>query len=128
MRTTDKIPVLCFCAALVLAFSLGTSQAQQTPKQVKLVTDAVEVVDLSPGAAKCPDQKEASTVRLRVKSEKPVDVAVYLWFPGGWSGRIFANKSTGDEFEHYGCVSPKHISFKVYARDAGSQQDWPKKP
>ena len=118
--------MFAICIVLVGGFSAKASYAQQTPKQVKLYTDSVEVVELTGSAEKCSQQADGTTAHLRVKSEKPVDVAVFFHIPQtGWTGKEFLKKSKGDEISHYACIPMKQVEWRIFARESGSQQPWP---
>lgn len=90
---------------------------------MKLYSNAVEVVEVSDKAEKCPLSGGATSVRLRVKSESPVDVRLhYTTRKGGWASSDYLSKKIGDEITAYECF-PK-ARYKVQTRPAGSDK-WP---
>jgi hypothetical protein len=94
-------------------------------RNVEIHSDQVELVDVQPGAERCPDQKKATTIRLKVKSEKAVDIKIFCHISGStWVGKDFLNKRRGDEISTYLCDS--HPKVKVYSHEAGSSETWPK--
>lgn len=117
--------VLSMAVLIVLS---GTASADDTGKKsnVKLYTNAVEVVDVQPTAEKCANSK-GTTIRLRVTSETPVDVK--LWSPGAsgknWIDKDFANRKKGDVITDYMCNSSNAL-YKVYAHAAGGSEAWPR--
>jgi hypothetical protein len=127
------IPPAAAIAALLLTahFSTaGVSYAQKGDEkskggndQVKLYSDAVEVVEVSDKAEKCPSSGGATFLRLRVKSSSSVDVRLHSSTRrGGWSFSDFLNKKSGDEITSFECF-PK-ARYKVQTRPAGSDK-WP---
>jgi hypothetical protein len=81
------------------------------------------VVEVTDKAEKCTAESGATGVRLRVKSEKPVDVRLYYTTKkGGWASSDYLNKKAGDEITSYDC-HPK-VKYKVQTRPAGSDK-WP---
>ena len=124
---------LCFAAA-VLSFAVltifnGAASADTTSKKsnnVKLYTNAVEVVDVQPTAEKCPKSK-GTTIRLRVISESPMDIKLYSagTFGKNWIDKDFANQKKGDDITDYMCGN-SNAAYKVYARVAGSSEAWPR--
>jgi len=120
-------------AALLLTARVLTASASYAQKQgekskggndqVKLYSDAVEVVEVSDKAEKCSSSGGATSLRLRVKSESPVDVRLYSTTQrGSWAFSDFLNKKSGDEITSFECF-PK-ARFKVQTRPAGSNK-WP---
>lgn len=116
--------VLSTVLLVVCALTTGTSFAQKGGNdQVKLYSQDVEVVEVSDKAEKCTEQSGATSIRLRVKSEKPVDVRLhYTTKKGGWASSDYLNKKSGDEISSYDC-HPK-VKYKVQTRPAGSDK-WP---
>lgn len=115
-------------AALLLTAQVFTSSASRVQKegekpkngndQVKLYSDAVEVVELSDKAEKCSSSGGATFLRLRVKSGAPVDVRLHSSTrKGGWAFSDFLNKKSGDEITSFECF-PK-ARFKVQTRPVG---------
>jgi hypothetical protein len=118
-------------AALLLTAHVCTTGASYAQKeseksksgndQVKLYSDAVEVVELSDKAEKCSSSGGATFLRLRVKSESPVDVRLHSSTrKGGWAFSDFLNKKSGDEITSFECFPKAH--YKVQARPAGSSK------
>jgi hypothetical protein len=79
-------PVAAIAALLLMAHysTASTSYAQKGGEkskggddQVKLYSDAVEVVEVSDKAGKRPSSGGATSLRLRVKSASPVDVRLH---------------------------------------------------
>jgi len=94
-------------------------------RNVEIHSDQLELLDLQAGAEGCPDQKKATTIRLRVKSENAIDIKIFAHISGStWAGKDYLNKRQGDEISTYLCDS--HPKFKVYAHEAGSSESWPK--
>ncbi|HEU0178568.1 MAG TPA: hypothetical protein VFV58_30260 [Blastocatellia bacterium] len=119
--------------ALLLTAHVFTASASYAQKegeksksgndQVKLYSDAVEVVEVSDKAEKCSSSGGATFLRLRVKSESPVDVRLHSSTrKGSWAFSDFLNKKSGDEITSFECF-PK-ARFKVQTRPAGSDK-WP---
>jgi len=123
-------PAVLITALLVVCPLTNNSFAQKGGEkskggndQVKLYSNDVEVVEVSDKAEKCPAENGATAVRLRVKSEKPVDVRLhYTTKRGGWASSDYLNKKSGDEISSYDC-HPK-VKYKVQTRPAGSDK-WP---
>jgi hypothetical protein len=121
-------PAAALAALLLMAhvFTASASYAQKEGKksndgnnQVKLYSDAVEVVEVSDKTEKCPSSGGATFLRLRVKSESPVDVRLHSSTrKGGWAFSDFLNKKSGDEITSVECFPKAH--YKVQARPAGS--------
>ena len=91
---------------------------------MKILASGVELVELTPSAQKCGNQK-GETIRLRVTSENPVDVRLYVhtgWKQ--WLPKDFQNQKRGDDITDYRCGPPR--DYKVYAHAAGSSEPWPK--
>jgi hypothetical protein len=127
------IPPAAAIAALLLTTHFSTAGASYAQKgdekskggndQVKLYSDAVEVVEVSDKAEKCPSSGGATSLRLRVKSSSPVDVRLHSSTrKGGWSFSDFLNKKSGDEITSFECF-PK-ARYIVQTRPAGSDK-WP---
>lgn len=126
------IPAAILTALLLSAhiFTAGASYAQKNGEkskvgndQVKLYSDAVEVVEVSDKVEKCSSSGGATFLRLRVKSESPVDVRLHSSTrKGGWAFSDFLNKKSGDEITSAECFPKAH--YKVQTRPAGSNK-WP---
>ncbi len=120
----------CLVIALLFVFSslAVIAQDQGGKKQavnVKVLSKGVEVVEVTPSAEKCPKPNDATTVRLKVTSETPVDVRLYVGMSfGKWLPKDFLNKGSGAEISDYRCA-PK-AQYRVYTRAAGSAGEWPK--
>jgi hypothetical protein len=105
------------------AFQKGDGKSNGGNDQVKLYSDAVEVVEVSDKAEKCQGPSGATFLRLRVKSASAVDVRLHASLRnGGWSYSDFLNKKSGDEITSFECF-PK-ARFKVQTRPVGSDK-WP---
>ena len=113
---------LCFFSA----FST-TTPAQETGKknkQVKLLTNAVELIEVTHGTIKeCGNQK-STTVRVRVVSSSPVDIRRYANLGNIWNPQDFLNQKLGDEISTYFCTDV--ATFKFLSRPAGSSEEFPK--
>lgn len=92
-------------------------------KQVKLLTNAVEPIDVSHTAEECPEQK-GTTVRVRVVSNSPVDIRRYANRGNNWMSQDFTNQKQGDEISTYFCADK--ATFKFLSRPAGSSEAFPK--
>src|ERR1051326_8327197 len=106
------IPAATLAALILTAFvAAGAAHVQKNGEkskggndQVKLYSDAVEVVEVSNKAEKCPTPGEGTSLKLRVKSEKPVDVRIhYTTRKGSWASSDYMNKKSGDEVSTYDC-------------------------
>lgn len=99
----------------------GSEKSKSSNDQVKLYSNAVEVVEVKPEGEKC--GKDATTLRLRVTSDSPVDVRVYFQkAKGGWASSDYTNKKKGDEIVSTECRS--NAKYKVQTRPAGTNK-WP---
>jgi hypothetical protein len=121
--------VLALFSMAVLTLLSSTALADNNSKKtgnVKLYTNAVEVVDVQPSAEKCAKSK-GTTVRLRVTSESPVDIKLYSpgVFGKNWIDKDFPNQKKGDEITDFMC-GDANATYKVYARAAGSSEAWPR--
>ena len=91
---------------------------------MKILGSGVELIEISQVAPKCGKQKGA-TLRLKVTSENPVDVRLYVqtgWKQ--WLPKDFPNQKRGDEITDYRCGPA--TNYKVNAHAAGSSEGWPK--
>ena len=131
MKAYKALTLIC-AMVMVCLFGITPNRqstfAQATTKagnnQVRLLTNSVEVVEVIPSAEKCATQKGTS-VRLRVTSETPVDVRLYVQVGyKKWLNRDFTNQKRGDEITDYMC--DRKPNYKVYAHAAGSSEEWPK--
>ena len=118
-----------FIASLAAAVTLEAVRAQdakaKSQERVQIHGNEVELVEVKAGAEKCPNQKDSTTVRLKVNSESAVDVRLYVKKPGGkWSDRDFPNRKRGDEITDYICLP--NAQYHVYTRPAGGNSSWPK--
>jgi hypothetical protein len=115
-------------AALLLMAHVFTARASHVQKegekpksgtdQVKLYSDAVGVIEVSDKAEKCSSSSGATFLRLRVKSESPVEVRLHSSTrKGGWAFSDFLNKKSGDEITSFECFPKAH--FKAQTRPAG---------
>lgn len=126
---TKETPLIVVMSlALYLAGMLLVAQNTRAQggdnKLVKLMTGGVELLEVTPSADKCPKQK-GQTIKLRVTSDSPVDVRLYVQTGyKKWLTRDFTNQKQGDEITDFMCV-PK-TNYKVYTRAAGTGGEWPK--
>lgn len=126
-RTARKV-IVAITLSLLFGFAPVTRLPAQEAsnklnKQVQLHTDAVELVEVTPSAAQCGKQKGTS-IRLRVNSESSVDVRLYIHVGyKRWINRDFASQKRGDEITDFICI--EKANYEVFARSAGSSQDWP---
>lgn len=98
--------------------------ADDASKRVKIIGSGVELIELAPTAPKCGKQK-GETIRLRVTSENPIDVRIYLQTGyRQWINKDFANQKKGDEITDYRC--DQKPDYKIYSHAAGSTDPWPK--
>lgn len=121
--TTLRSGLLLVLAAL--AFYTQISVAADDPsKRVKIVGNGVELIELTPTAEKCGKQK-GETIRLRVTSESPIDVRMYLQVGyHQWINKDFAGQKKGDEISNFRCDSKP--DYKIFSHAAGSNEAWPK--
>jgi hypothetical protein len=115
------------CVSIVSALTANTI-AQKSPasenKQVKILSNGLELIEVAPTAPQCGKQK-GQTIRLKVTSEAPVDVRLYVhtgykqWLP-----KDFVNQKQGDEITDYRCNQKP--DYEVYAHAIGSSEAWPK--
>jgi hypothetical protein len=107
------------------SFAAQNEPAKKGSDQIKVLSKGVEVVEVKPTADKCPKPNDATSLRLKVTSETPVDVLAYVqWNFKKWVAREFKNQKLGDEISDYYCRSK--VNYKVYTRPAGSSEAWPK--
>jgi hypothetical protein len=67
----------------------------------------------------------SEAIRLRVVSETPVDVRMYMLVAGHkWISKDFTNQTKGGEISSYRCDSKP--DYKIYSHAAGSAEAWPK--
>lgn len=135
MRSSPSRVLFLFCMniywlRLILPYSGSTDSWAQPSNEkahgkVELNSEAVEVVETKPVAEACPNQKQGTTIRLRVRGDTAVDVRVFSQINAKtWAGKDFPNKRGGDEITTYLCDS--HARFKVYTRAARSNEPWPR--
>lgn len=123
-RHTVSVTVQLF-AMLALILVMPGAPAQKKKEQVTLHTDAVEVLEIKPGAEKCAKGDEGTSLRLKVKSASPVDVRLYVLMPGRrWTDKDFLARQPGAEISDYTCL--KNARYQVQTRAAGSNTPWPK--
>jgi hypothetical protein len=112
---------------ILSAIVVNTSAAPATDdasKRVKIVGGGVELIELTPSAPQCGKQK-GETIRLKVTSETPVDVRLYIQTGyKQWMDKDFPNQKRGDEITSFRC-DPKP-NYKIYTHAAGSSEAWPK--
>lgn len=121
-------PATIVAALLVVCLQSNVSFAQKDGEkskgekdQVKLLSNDVEVIEISDKAEKCPG--DATSLKLRVKSEKPIDVRLhYTRRRSGWAYTDYLNKKNGEEINAVDCVAKTR--YKVQTRAAGSER-WP---
>jgi hypothetical protein len=84
----------------------------------------VELIEVIPTAPKCGKQK-GETIRLRVTSEIPIDVRMYMQVGyHQWINKDLASQKKGDEIESFRC--DQKPDYKIYSHAAGSTDAWPK--
>jgi hypothetical protein len=93
-------------------------------KQVKLLTNAVELVDVTHGTIKECGTRKSTSVRVRVVSRSPVDVRRFANVGNNWSPIDYSNQKQGDEISTFMCT--EGAIFKFYSRPAGSSEEFPK--
>ena len=94
-------------------------------EQVKILDGCVELVELKAESENCPKSNQATSVRLRVTCENPVDVRMhYQNTRGKWASKDFLNRKRGDEITDFVCA-PKS-QYKIQSRAAGGSSTWPK--
>ena len=120
-----RLVVLAIAVTLLCVASLRvTASSDDDPaKRVKIVGAGLELIEVTPTAEKCGKQK-GETIRLRVTSESPIDVRMYMKIAGGhWINKDFANQKKSDEISSYRCDTKP--DYKIYSHAAGSTQAWP---
>ena len=121
--------IAAICAVLLcLTVASRDTSAQESgsagDKHVRIMTDAVEFVSYTKTAEKCKSGK-GETIRLKVKSESPVDVRLYIAQPRGkWLIQDYPGQQQGQEVMSYQC--DRTPQYRVYARAAGSAGEWAK--
>lgn len=117
--------LLFACASIAPLATAARAQNKSgtESKQVKLLPDTVELVEVATKAEKCPNQK-GTFVRLRVISDSPVDIRRFAGISRGWAFMDFPNRKKGDEITDYFCTVG--APFKFYSHPAGSSDAWPK--
>lgn len=93
-------------------------------KQVKLLTNAVELVDVTHGTIKECGTRKSTSVRVRVVSSSPVDVRRYANVGKNWSPIDYSNQKQGDEITTFMCT--EGATFKFYGRPAEGSKEFPK--
>jgi hypothetical protein len=109
---------------VMIASSAIATVSDDASKRVKIVGAGVELVEITPSASKCANQK-GETIRLKVTSETPIDVRLYIqtgWHQ--WIDRDFANQKRGDEITEFRCNQKPN--YKIYSHAVGSTEAWPK--
>ena len=98
--------------------------ANDASKRVKIIGGGVELIEVTPTAPSCGKQK-GETIRLRVTSESPIDVRMYMQVSyHQWINKDFANQKKGDEISSFRC--DQKPDYKIYSHAAGSTEAWPK--
>lgn len=115
--------VIVFCLMGFSSISIKAQNNSDKNKQVKLLPNTLEIIEVTKTADKCPDQK-GITVRLRVISESPVDIRRWANLGNNWLPADFLNQKKGNEISTYMC-NPV-ANFKFYSRAAGSSDKFPK--
>ena len=114
---------LCFFSAFSTVTNAQDNSGKKD-KQVKLLTNAVELIEVTHGTIKeCGNQKSTS-VRVRVVSSSPVDIRRYANRGNIWNPQDFTNQKQGDEISTYFCTDV--ATFKFLSRPAGSSEAFPK--
>src|SRR6266851_4052746 len=128
-RRTNRLVRLCLMLTGLIWMSNSSSSTvtrfaqpkeASENKQVKILANGVELVELTSSAPKCGNQK-GETIRLKVTNENPVDVRLYVhtgWKQ--WLPKDFPNQKRGDEITDYRC-GPR-TDYKVYAHAPGSSE------
>jgi hypothetical protein len=127
MKSIRWMPVAIAVALLsIVSLNFATTRAADDPsKRVKIVGGGVEFVEVTPSAEKCGKQKDGEAIRLRVTSEAPIDVRMYMLVVGHrWVSSDFTNQKKGDEINSFRCDTKPN--YKIYSHAAGSTAAWPK--
>ena len=120
---TAGVALLLILSPIIVNTRAGVA-ADDPSKRVKIVGGAVELLEVTPTAPKCGKQK-GETIRLRVTSETPIDVRMYMQVGyHQWMNKDFANQKKGDEIESFRC--DQKPDYKIYSHAAGSTEAWPK--
>lgn len=117
---------LLIVVGLIGLFSVSVNaqnDSGKSNKQVKILTKALELIEVTHSASECGKQK-STVVRLRVVSESPVDVRVYVPLGRVMTMKNFMNQKQGDEISTYVCNGES--TFKFVSRAAGSSGEFPK--
>lgn len=102
----------------------ATGASDDASKRVKIVGGGVELIEITPTAEKCGKQK-GETIRLRITSDSPVDVRLYIQIGyKQWASKDFSSQKRGDEITSYRC--DQKPNYKIYSHAAGSSEVWPK--
>jgi hypothetical protein len=116
------VALLVSVAVTSLAFA---STSDDPSKRVKIVGGGLEFVDVKPTTEKCGKQKDGEAIRLRVTSDSPIDVRMYMRIAGGgWVSQDFPNQKKGDEINSFRCDTKPN--YKIYSHAEGSTDAWPK--
>lgn len=129
------ITLVIVIAAVLLMANTFTTKASNDQKggekskggndQVKLYSDAVEVVEISDKVERCSTSSGATLMRLRVKSTAPIDVRIHTRTQQGrWTYSDYMNKKSDDEISSSECYTKAR--YKVQTRPAGNNDKWPK--
>jgi len=100
MKSSRRVGLAIALALLMITtVNFAANRAADDPaKRVKIVGGGVEFVGVTSSAEKCGRQKDGEAIRLRVTSESPVDVRMYMLVVGGrWISKDFPNQKKGDE-------------------------------
>ena len=115
--------IVALLTAAVANFA-PTRAADNPAKRVKIIGGGVELIDVKPTSDQCGKQT-GEAIRLRVTSESPIDVRMYMKVVGGrWMNKDFANQKKGDEISSYRCDTKP--DYKIYSHAVGSADAWPK--
>lgn len=126
MKTSNwlfLLVALCFFSAFSTVANAQDDSGKKD-KQVKLLTTAVELIEVTHGKIKeCGNQKNTS-VRVRVISSSPVDIRRYANRGNILNPQNFTNQKQGDEIPTYFCTDV--ATFNFFSRPAGSSEQFPK--
>ena len=113
---------VCFIGLFSLS-DKAQNNSDKSDKQVKISTNALELIEVTHSASECGKQK-STVVRLRVVSDSPVDVRAFVPLARVMTTRTFLNQKQGDEISAYVCNGES--TFKFVSRPAGSSDEFPK--
>jgi hypothetical protein len=119
-----SVAALLILIATVVSSAIA-SGSDDASKRVKIIGGGVELIEITPSAPKCPSKQKGETIRLKVTSETPIDVRLYIQTGfHQWIDKDFPNQKRGDEITSYRC--DQKPNYKIYSHAAGSTDAWPK--